>query len=128
MKIIKAKNIIDGTGTEALIDHAVLIENDHIKAVLPWTEGEFEIECIDLGDMTLLPGLIDTHLHITLDPTNPEGYYDTEQDPHEIVLRSVGNAQAALRAGITTLGDCGARNEIIFPVRQAIDDNVVVGP
>lgn len=128
MKIIKAKNIIDGTGTEALIDHAVLIENEHIKAVLPWTEGEFEIECIDLGDMTMLPGFIDTHLHITLDPTNPEGYYDTEQDPHEIVLRSVGNSQAALRAGITTLGDCGARNEIIFPVRQAIDDGVVIGP
>ena len=40
----------------------------------------------------------------------------------------MGNAQAALRAGVTTLGDCGARNEIIFPLRQAIADGVVLGP
>ncbi len=127
MKIIKAQRIIAGTGTETLIDHAVLIENGYIQEVVPW-DDDFVIECIDLGDMTLLPGFIDTHLHITLDPTNPDSYYDTEQDPREIILRSVGNSQAALRAGITTLGDCGARNEIIFPVRQAIEDGVVIGP
>ncbi len=83
---------------------------------------------IDAEGWYLLPGFIDTHLHITLDPTNPEGYYDPEQDPYEIILRTVGNAQSALWAGITTLGDCGAHNEIIFPVRQAIEDGTILGP
>ena len=128
MKIIKARRIIDGTGTEALLDYAVLVENGRINAVVPWINGKFDGEILDLGDVTLLPGFIDTHLHITFDPANPNGYYDPEQNPYEIILRAMGNAQSALHAGITTLGDCGARNEIIFPVRQAIDDSVVIGP
>jgi len=128
MKIIKTKRIIAGTGAEALLDYAILVENDRIHAVVPWQDGKFDGDVLDLGDVTLLPGFIDTHLHITLDPTNPDGYYDPDQDPYEIILRTVGNAQSALRAGITTLGDCGARNEIIFPVQEAIKKGVIVGP
>jgi imidazolonepropionase-like amidohydrolase len=128
LKIIKAKRIIDGTGAGLLLEHAVLLKDGCIQAIIPWDEIKFDAEILDLGDMTLLPGFIDTHLHITLDPGNPNGYYDPEQNPYEIILRAVSNAQSALRAGITTIGDCGARNEIIFPVRQAFNDGALIGP
>lgn len=125
---IRAGRLIDGTGRETLIDQLIHITDGRIQAITSWQDAEINGEFLDLGKMTLLPGFIDTHLHLSLDPTNPEGYYDPEQDPYEIILRTVGNAQAALRAGVTTVGDCGAQNEIIFPVRQAIEDGVVVGP
>lgn len=128
MKIIRARRIVDGTGRDVLFDHAILIENGHIYSVAPRVEERFEGDVLDLGDATLLPGFIDTHLHITLDPTNPQEYYDPNQDPIEISLRAVGNAQSALRAGITTLGDCGARNEIIFPLQAAMQHGSIIGP
>jgi imidazolonepropionase-like amidohydrolase len=127
MKIIKAKRIIDGIGA-VFVDYALRIEDSHIQAIQPWQEGQFKDEILDLGDSTLLPGFIDTHLHITLDPGNPKGFYDPNQNPLEIVVRTVGNAQAALRAGITTIGDCGAQNQIIFPVRDAIRRGELIGP
>ena len=131
MKIIKAAQLIDGTGAEPLLHHAVIIQDDQIKQIIPQAEAISlapEAQVIDLGQATLLPGFIDTHLHLTFDPTLAVGYYDPAQPAAEIVLRSVGNAQAALRSGVTTLGDCGAQNHIIFPVREAINRGQVIGP
>jgi len=128
VKIVKARQIIDGTCASPLLDHVVLIEDGRIQAVAPWREGEFVGELFDLGELTLLPGFIDTHLHLTFDPGNPDGYYDPEQDPAEIRRRAAANAQAALCAGVTTVGDCGAHNEIIFPLRRAIADEAIIGP
>ena len=127
-KIIRTRRLIDSSGAETRWDQAILVEDGRIQAVVPWAKGRFEGKILDLGDVTLLPGFIDTHLHITFDPTNPSGYYDPAQDPFEIILRAAGNAQGALRAGVTTVGDCGAHNEIIFPLRQAIADGMLIGP
>jgi imidazolonepropionase-like amidohydrolase len=126
--IFRAGLLIDGNECELLQDQAVVLADDRILAIQPWHELSQPEVYLDLSSYTLLPGFIDTHLHITLDPTNPDCYYDPNQDLVEIVLRTIGNAQSALRAGVTTIGDCGADNRIIFPVRDAIDREEIIGP
>ncbi len=133
LKIIKAGRLIDGTGGEPLINQAIIVQDAKIQDIKPETDETIaslsqQATVFDLGDATLIPGLIDTHLHLTFDPINLAGYYDPTQDTAEIVLRTIGNAQAALRAGVTTVGDCGAQNHIIFPVREAIATGQIIGP
>ena len=125
--IIRTGRVIDGTGREPLLDRAVVVGNGRIQTITPWQDNDHQGQLIDLSDATLLPGFIDTHLHITFDPANPNAYYDPEQSVADIVLRTVGNAQAALRSGVTTIGDCGAENHIIFPVREAINRGELIG-
>jgi imidazolonepropionase-like amidohydrolase len=127
-QVIKAGRLIDGTGCEPLFNQEILITDGRILFISPWKDENRFGSFLDLSTATLLPGFIDTHLHITFAPTNPDDYYDPKQDLVEITLRTIGNAQTALRAGVTTLGDCGAENRIIFPVREAIDQGQVVGP
>lgn len=124
----QGKKIIDGTGAGILIDYAILVEAGRIQEISPWQQDEFRGEILDLGDVTVLPGLIDTHLHFMLDPRNPEGYFDPEQSKIAMTVRTIANVQESLRAGVTTAGDCGALNEIIFPVRDAINNGELVGP
>ncbi len=126
--VIRAGRVLDGTGREPLLDQVVVVADGRIQAITPWPDNTHQGKIVDLSDATLLPGFIDTHLHITFNPANPDAYYNPEQSVAEIVLRTVGNAQAALRSGVTTIGDCGAENRIIFPVREAISRGELVGP
>jgi imidazolonepropionase-like amidohydrolase len=125
--IVKAGKVISGIDKSTLLDQTVLVEGGRIVAITPW-QTNTKKDYLDFGEYTLLPGLIDTHLHITLDPENPNHPYDPEQPVEEIVLRTVSNAQGALSVGVTTLGDCGAENQVILPVRDAINSGVLKGP
>jgi len=126
--IIKAGYLIDGVTNEIQSGQAIILNEDRIQEIVPWSECGFDGQVLDYSEHTILPGLIDTHLHVTLDPVNPERFYDPNQPPTEIAVRGVANAQAALHAGVTTLGDCGAVNEIIFPIRDAINQGRLIGP
>ncbi|MCP4356634.1 MAG: amidohydrolase family protein [Chloroflexi bacterium] len=126
--VIRAGWVIDGAGRELLPDQAVVVGNGRIQSITPWQANKYEGRLIDLRQATLLPGFIDTHLHLAADPGNPKSFFDTNQNTTEIILRTVGNAQACFRAGVTTVGDCGAENHIIFPVRDAINAGRLIGP
>lgn len=125
---IKTGCLIDGTGREPQLDQAVFIENGLIKAVKPWNEVHENGKVIDLENFSVLPGFIDTHLHLMLNPGHPEKYFDPEQPLTEVMMRTIANAQSVIKAGVTTVGDCGALNEIIFPLRDAINCGELTGP
>ena len=127
MNILKVGRLIDGTGREPLLDMGVVVEHGRISAIVPWGETAVNANVIDLSDATLLPGFIDTHLHLSFDPTIFH-YYHPDESNETRILRTVGNAQAMLRAGVTTACDCGSLNEVIFPVRDAINAGVITGP
>ena len=81
-------------------------------------------EVFDFSGKTLMPGLIDAHVHIRYDP---EG--DPEQRSHEYqALRGAENARKSLYCGVTSLGDAGAVRNVAFSVRNAINNGVTIGP
>lgn len=85
-------------------------------------------ESIDLGDMTLLPGLIDMHTHLTMDISGDWVTRDVTEGPADAALRGARNARKTLMAGFTTVRDLGAPGFADVSLMRAIDAGLVPGP
>ena len=113
--------LLDGVSEESRMQQAVVVSGGHIEAIEPSVaiaarEGD---ELVRLPGATLLPGLINNHVHLNLRGDNTP-FWDVNQDSDVLLsLRSVHNAQVSLRAGVTTVRDCGARGTISIEVRDA---------
>jgi imidazolonepropionase-like amidohydrolase len=118
--------LVDGTGAPPLEGHALLIEDDRIQAVVPLGQLAHDQAVERLPGVTLLPGLINCHVHLSLpgDNTPYLPWFDGQSDV-ALGLRAAHNAHTALRAGITTVRDCGARHATVLDVRQAQHDGLV---
>jgi imidazolonepropionase-like amidohydrolase len=113
-------------------DAVVLIEGNKIKAVgtaLPIPDG---VPMIDLGNRTLLPGLIDCHTHLLLRMKEDESYGNNllTRSQATRALEGAANARATLRAGFTTVRDVENEGSGFADValRDAIRDGLVEGP
>lgn len=85
-------------------------------------------ERVDLGDVTLMPGLIDMHVHLTLSASaNPVADYLAESDALKL-LRGAEHARRALIAGVTTVRECGGQNAHVFALRQASEQRLIAAP
>jgi imidazolonepropionase-like amidohydrolase len=122
--------LIDGTGSDAVADHAVVINGDVIETVdlesrIPRQDGD---QTIPLAGITLIPGLINNHVHLVLpgDNTPFVPWIDLQSDA-QLALRAAHNIKRSLHAGITTVRDCGGRGKTVFDVRDAQRDGLVVG-
>src|SRR5215470_15838421 len=83
---------------------------------------------VDLGDVTLLPGLIDAHVHLAFDPAG-DVVTQMQTDPDEVLLQRMHrHAQAALRAGITTVRDLGDRSYLGLALRERYVAQAQAGP
>jgi imidazolonepropionase-like amidohydrolase len=82
---------------------------------------------VDLRDKTVLPGLIDTHTHLSGDPGGDFWREAIDTDAWSAML-GVKNAQITARAGFTTVRDVGAPRDVIFALRRATAEGVVPGP
>ncbi|MBI3931982.1 MAG: amidohydrolase family protein [Acidobacteria bacterium] len=129
--VVKAARLFDGTRDTLVRDAVVVVEGTKIKAVgsrLPIPAGA---TVIDLGDATLLPGLIDTHVHLTGEATD-NWYRGTVEDLRrsvaETALRAGEFARRTLAAGFTTVRDLGAGEFVDVGLRNAIGAGVVPGP
>lgn len=103
--VIRADRIIDGRG-KVIPGGAIVVNGDKISAVETAPKG---VPTYDLKGMTLLPGLIDAHSHLTW-YFNRQGRYHTRGDgdtPVESMLAAAGNAYATLMAGFTTIQSPG---------------------
>ncbi len=121
-------HIITGTG-----DHFhgyLLIDGEKIIAVGKGQPSEDVSghERFDMGGRTILPGLIDCHVHLRTDGVaDPRAQAASDTDALA-VLRSARNALRTLQAGITTIRDCGSRNGIDFALREAAKQGICVTP
>jgi len=130
--VFKARRVANATVSGWLADHAVLTENGRIKAVVAQRELPPDVAAThrvhDLGDVSLLPGLVDVHAHMHCSAT-PDAYHLVTTESHDaLLLRSAANVRTALLSGVTTLRDIGSKNEIAFPIRDAVRRGVVAGP
>jgi imidazolonepropionase-like amidohydrolase len=96
----------------------VLVDEERIIAVQSGGEIPAEAQVVDLGDVTLLPGLIDSHFHLTFDAgPDPLGWF-TAADDERLLSSAREAAHAALAAGITTVRDLGDRGYVTLRLRD----------
>lgn len=131
MRIITAAKVLTGPELDTLQDGAVVIDGDRIAWVGAEADLPIEYDGVDvvrLGDLTVLPGLIDAHVHLGFDGgPHPVERMMAENDARQVatMLRS---ARELLSAGVTTARDLGSRDLLGVDVRDAILDGTAEGP
>ncbi len=107
-------------------DKTLVITGNRIVEIRDGFVGEGNI--VDLRDDFVLPGLIDSHVHLT-GQQNPNGRLEeVTQSNAEQAMVGAGYARKTLMAGFTTVADLGASNEAIFALRDAVRRGDVPGP
>ena len=127
--VLHAARLLDVETGKYTTPGEVLIEGDTITAVGSAVPHPAGAEVIDLGDRTLLPGLIDAHVHLFLHP-GAEDLQTVEESVPQRTIMAVLAARADLMAGFTAERDMGTEGagNADTAVRDAIDQGLVPGP
>ncbi len=130
---IRAARLIDGKSDQAIVNPVVVIERDKIVSVTSGGAVPAAVEVIDLGNATLLPGLIDTHTHVLLQGDITAADYDEQLLKESIPYRAIlaaRNANIALQHGFTTIRDLETEGAMYadVDVKMAIQRGEVPGP
>ncbi len=129
--IVTADRLLDVRSGRLLRDVTVLLEDGRIREVAQGEAGRALAGAgtarIALGDMTVLPGLIDMHVHLDSDPSYG-GYTGLQFGDRFWSMLAVPHAQKTLQAGFTTVRNVGSDAWNDVGLRQAIDEGKVVGP
>jgi imidazolonepropionase-like amidohydrolase len=120
--IVAASTVLDGKGN-IFKDVRVAIEGSKIVAINPNIEGPVDY---DLRGLTVMPGWIDAHVHITWVFGKDGKNAGTEGTTQEDAYKAASNAWLTLMAGFTTVQSVGAPNDI--PLRDAIAKGIIPGP
>lgn len=127
--VIKADALVDVNNSNVLENPLVIIENNVIQYV--GTQGSKTVAAdatvLDLSGHTLLPGLMDMHVHLTSD-ANLHGYRRLKVSTPRSAITGVKNAHSTLMAGFTTVRNVGAPGYADVALRDAINDGDVLGP
>jgi imidazolonepropionase-like amidohydrolase len=128
--LFTARLLVDGISPHAREDAALLVRDGRIAAI----GGEATRAAaktarrVDLSPGVLAPGLIDCHVHLALS-SQPQALFATINDSlSRVALRAAGNMQTAIRAGITTLRDCGGPAEPILALARGVREGLITGP
>lgn len=123
---VRAAHLIDGASATARGPVWVVVSGDTIEAVRMSAPAGMEI--IDLGEATLLPGLIDLHTHLASSVGIPRTERLFNRTAPRSAITAVGNARATLMAGFTTCRDVGGGGLVDVALRDAIDAGEIPGP
>ncbi len=130
VKAIRAGGIIDGLGGKPIEGKIILIKGK----IIEWIGDERNCPAgnigrvLDLSDYTILPGLIDCHLHTSFN--GEPNYYDIviKQSVAFRTLTSLRNVQKDLEAGFTTVRVMGEKSHLDLALKSAIHEGIVKGP
>lgn len=126
--VISGGVLIDGTGCAPLDRARLVIRDGRVAAVGPAAAVALPDEVhefLDTAGQYILPGLVDAHVHITIEG-GPSGTF--ENDEQYNLLTTLRHARQTVEAGITTIRDLGGRNYIEFTVRRAVEAGLFPGP
>lgn len=122
--------LIDGTGAARQPDTAVLIGDGRVVAVGPSAAAHAPaaVTTIDATGKTLIPGLIDSHLHSTFDDVQSNDELFFHRDATMVALVAAHNLKKILRAGVTSFVDPDTAHGVGPSLRDAVEAGVVEGP
>jgi imidazolonepropionase-like amidohydrolase len=129
--IVKAAHLFDGKSDQLVSPGVVVIQDGKIVAAGSKVQEPAGAEVIDLGNATLLPGLMDAHTHMTSEATGDwkKDELDRFKKPiPQVAIEATGNARRTLLAGFTTVRDLGSEDLVDIGLRNAINEGVVPGP
>ena len=127
-KYLHCGAVLDCLGSGAATEKTIVIVDNKIDAILNgYASPPDTAELIDLRDQTVMPGLMDMHIHIEGE-LNPARYVERfTMEPQDVALRSTQYAQRTLMAGFTTVRDLGGSG-VNVSIRSAIDKGWIPGP
>lgn len=124
---LRAARVLDVRSGTMKANAVVVIDGERITAVTDRVPDGAEV--IDLGDATILPGLMDMHTHLSVGVTPDTKRADTEQiEPADMAIQATQNARATLLAGFTTVRECGANNFIDVALKRAGERGNILTP
>jgi imidazolonepropionase-like amidohydrolase len=132
MRLYTAGALLTDANAEIVRNGGVLVDGSRIVAAGPLDSLEggpaTAAQVIDVGDVTLMPGLVDAHVHLGFDGgPGPIARMKSETDAQQLILM-LRSARELLGAGVTTARDLGARSFLDIAVRDAIASGVADGP
>ncbi len=127
---IKGSLLWDGSGSKTVPDPVLVVENGILKGVTKEVEigRQSDNRIFSYPGATLMPGLIDCHTHLSMDPTL-ENYLDHMADPVAVLtLRAAAMMRKDLQAGTTTCRCMGDREFLDIACRTAVENQEIAGP
>jgi imidazolonepropionase-like amidohydrolase len=128
--VYKGFNLIDGTGKEPVKDSYMMVEGEKIIKIGKVSDlsENSNFKTIDLSGKFVMPGLINSHVHITMEPVgNSFAIIDSESDAMTS-LRGVKNLKKTLELGTTYFRDLGGPVGIDLDLRNAVNKKFIEGP
>ncbi|MCX4731509.1 amidohydrolase family protein [Streptomyces sp. NBC_01363] len=130
--LITAARVMTGKLGEVITDGAVLVDDRTIIAVGPRTDIEAQAPAgeplLSFPDSTVLPGLIDAHVHLAFD-AGPDPVATLQDRDDDGLFKDMGvRAERLLSIGVTTVRDLGDRNGLTLRLAEAISGGAVAGP
>jgi len=129
--VLKAQRLFDGVSGKLLEPGMVIVEGSKIVSAGSNLDIPQGARVVDLGDATLLPGFIDSHVHLTFqfsDNWYKDSYSKLLRFPAEQALYAAMYARRTLEAGFTTVRNVGAWDWVDVGLRNAINAGITPGP
>jgi imidazolonepropionase-like amidohydrolase len=127
--VVTADRMVDVVAGTVVEHPAVFIEDGRIKSIADARTVRWgsDVRHIDLSGKTILPGLIDMHVHLDANPIYG-GYTGLQFTDSFWAIQGVANARAMLKAGFTTIRNVGSENYADVGYKQAIEEGLIQGP
>jgi imidazolonepropionase-like amidohydrolase len=131
-RLLANLRLVDGTGAPAREGAALVIEGDTVVHAGPLSSADAprpgDAEVIDLGGRTVIPGLVEAHIHLSYNNVKAIADLDLNCPPEISTLRAAKNGALALHCGYTAARSAGAVHRIDAALKQAFAEGLYPGP